>query len=503
MFRNVRRGYQAFFLLLFLYLVVVTAGAWLGGHPVHWFLAIDPLVALSTALASHTLAPHLLWALPLVLLTLVFGRFFCGWICPMGVLHHLISQLTKRRKTLDNIARNTPRPMMQVKYLVLAVMLGMAALGSTQVGLLDPIASTWRGLSTTLVPALSNAAGGPYQGERHFQFGTLIAVVFFGALALNLVWPRFYCRVLCPLGALLGLLSRFSLFRITRKGDACNSCKACVADCPAAADPMGTCKTAECYVCLNCISACKQVAIDYRFLPLDDHHTTAVDLPRRRWVTAAAAGLVAVPLMRASDGVGPRPAPERIRPPGAVDEEEFLERCIKCGACMKVCPTNGLQPALRESGLEGLWTPVLVPHIGHCEQSCVQCSQVCPTAALAPLKVEQRYGKLPEVEPVRIGTAQIDRGRCLPWASDTECIVCEEVCPTSPKAIFFKEEEVVRRDGSRVVLKRPHVDLEQCIGCGVCEARCPVFDRAAVRVTSVGETRSPVNRIVLRGGGKV
>jgi ferredoxin len=112
-------------------------------------------------------------------------------------------------------------------------------------------------------------------------------------------------------------------------------------------------------------------------------------------------------------------------------------------------------------------------------------------------------GLPPATEPVRIGSAQIDRGRCLPWASDTDCIVCEEVCPTSPKAIFFKEETITRRDGTTAVFKRPHVDLEKCIGCGVCEARCPVYDRAAIRVSSVGESRSPTNRIVLRGGGKV
>ncbi len=504
MFRNLRRGYQVFFLALFLYLVFVAAGRWLGGHPVHLFLALDPLVALTTALASHSLAPHLLWAVPLAVLTLVFGRFFCGWICPMGVLHHLISRLTRRRKTLDNIALNQPRPRAQaVKYGVLAVMLGLSALGSVQVGLLDPIASTWRGLSTAVLPAASNAAGGAYQGERHFQYGTLITVVFFTALALNLVWPRFYCRVLCPLGALLGLLSKVSLFRIARRGDACTNCKLCTAECSGAADPMGTCKTAECMLCLNCIESCAQGAISYSFLPDPASHTTAVDLPRRRAVAAVAAGALAVPLMRASDGVGPRPNPERIRPPGAVEEEEFLARCIKCAACMKVCPTGGLQPALTQAGVEGLWTPVLLPRIGHCEQSCVQCSQVCPTAAIAPLQVEHRYGLPPATEPVRIGSAQIDRGRCLPWANDTDCIVCEEVCPTSPKAIFFKEEAVHRRDGATVTLKRPHVDLEKCIGCGVCEARCPVFDRAAIRVSSVGETRSDKNRIVLKGGGKV
>lgn len=499
MFLVARRLYQVFFLGLFLYLVLVTSGGALGGHPVHWFLAIDPLVALSTALASGTLAPHLLWAVPLVLLTLVFGRFFCGWMCPMGVLHHALSWLARRRKASERIAANAPRPMQKVKYLVLLVMLGMAAMGSTQVGLLDPIASTWRGLSTTLLPATENALG----GARHFQFGLLIAVVFFGALALNLVWPRFYCRTLCPLGALLGLVSKFSLVRIARQSDACTHCKLCTADCAGAADPMGSCNTSECMLCLNCIGACKQNAIAYRFLPPSTTHTTAIDLSRRRVVTAALSGAVVVPLARASDGVEPRPAPERIRPPGAVPEEEFLERCIKCGACMKVCPTAGLQPALRECGFEGLWTPVLVPRLGHCEQSCVLCSQVCPTAALKPLEVAARYGVPPATEPVRIGSAAIDRGRCLPWANDTECIVCEEVCPTTPKAVFFKEETVTRRDGSQVVLKRPHIDLERCIGCGVCEARCPIFDRAAVRVSSVGESRSALNRVMLKGGGKV
>ena len=500
MWVKLRRAYQVLFLSLFLFLLVVTSAGAIKGYPVGWFLWGDPLVALSTALASRTLAPHLLWSVPLVLVALVFGRFFCGWMCPMGVLHHVISYLSLKRKAVDRIAANQPRPAWQrVKYYVLVVMLGMAALGSTQVGLLDPIASTWRGLATVVVPAAANSGVAILQDERHFQFGWLIAAVFFGALALNLIWPRFYCRVLCPLGALLGLLSKFSLFRIARQEGACNLCKACVTDCAGAADPMGTCNTAECLMCMACLEACPKGAVTYSFLPGLGTHTTKVDLTRRRWVTAAAAGVVAVPLMRASDA-GARPAPERIRPPGAVDEPEFLARCIKCSACMKVCPTGGLQPALLEAGLEGLWTPVLVPRVGHCEQGCTLCTQVCPTAALTPLTVGEKIGQPPAVDPVRLGSAAIDRGRCLPWANDTQCIVCEEVCPTSPKAIFFKEEQVRMRDGTQVLFKRPHVDLEKCIGCGICEARCPVFDRAAIRVSSVGETRSRSNRVILKGG---
>jgi formate hydrogenlyase subunit 6/NADH:ubiquinone oxidoreductase subunit I len=143
---------------------------------------------------------------------------------------------------------------------------------------------------------------------------------------------------------------------------------------------------------------------------------------------------------------------------------------------------------------------VLVPRVGYCEQGCTLCGQVCPTGAIRHLALAEKIGEKPFAEPVRVGSAFIDRGRCLPWAMDTPCIVCEEVCPTAPKAVYFKEETVVARDGGARTLKRPFVDLDRCWGCGVCEARCPVFDLAAIRVTSVGETRSAKNRIMLTGG---
>jgi polyferredoxin len=498
-FRQARRAYQAVFLALFLTLVALTSASLIRSYPVDLFLGFDPLVALTTVLSTRSLYPHLAWALPLIVLTLVFGRFFCGWICPMGVLHHLIGFATRKKKIPDRAKANAPRASQKVKYVILTVMLAMAAMGSVQIGLLDPIASTWRGLSVSVIPAASNSAFGIYQGERHFQFGTLITLVFFGALALNFVYPRFYCRVLCPLGALLGLLSKASLFRLSRRGELCSNCDACAADCQGAAEPTGVIKVNECMLCLNCTDACPRGAITYSFLP-GARATTDVNLGRRRWIGAGIAGAVAVPLMRASDGSEPRPSPNRIRPPGARDEPEFLARCIKCDACMKVCPTGALQPSLLEAGLEGLWSPVLVPRIGFCEQGCTLCGSVCPTGAIRRLTLAEKLGAPPQVEPVRLGSAYFDRGRCLPWANDIDCIVCEEVCPTSPKAIFFKLETVTTRDGSQKTLKRPHVDLDKCWGCGICETRCPVFDRAAVRVSSVGESRSPVNRIVLTGG---
>ena len=498
--RSLRRISQLVFLGLFLFFVFATTASAVSGWAVEWFLAIDPLAAVATVLATRSLHATLAWALPLIVLTLVFGRFFCGWMCPMGTLHQGLGWLGRPQKVKEQIAANRVRPARAIKYAILTVMLGMALLGSLQIGLLDPIALTWRALSTSVIPAGSNLAFGLYQGERHFQSGTLILAVFVAALGLSFVYGRFYCRVLCPLGALLGVFSKLSLFRIA-KNDRCRHCDVCAADCQGAAEPQGTVRATECMVCLNCTGACPHDAISYRFLSPASESSGAIDLGRRRAIGAAVSGVVAVPLLRASDGVGPRPDPRRIRPPGSVDEEDFLARCLKCGACMKVCPTGGLQPALTEAGLEGLWSPVLVPRLGYCEQSCVLCSEVCPTGAIRALTVDEKVGNPPHEEPVRIGSAAVDRNRCLPWAYDTECIVCEEVCPTSPKAIYLKLETVTLRDGSQRTLKRPFVDLERCTGCGTCETRCPSFDRAAILVSSVGESRSAENRFIL--GGKL
>ena len=162
---------------------------------------------------------------------------------------------------------------------------------------------------------------------------------------------------------------------------------------------------------------------------------------------------------------------------------------------MKICPNNALHPALDEAGVEGLWTPVLVPRTGYCEPTCTLCTQVCPTAAIRAVTEKQKMGQ-GGAEMIRLGTAFIDRGRCLPWAVGTPCIVCEEFCPTSPKAIWFKEEETEVR-GRTVRLKYPHVDPVECNGCGACEFVCPVHDKAAIRVSAAGESRSPAHELLL------
>jgi formate hydrogenlyase subunit 6/NADH:ubiquinone oxidoreductase subunit I len=154
-----------------------------------------------------------------------------------------------------------------------------------------------------------------------------------------------------------------------------------------------------------------------------------------------------------------------------------------------------LQPALLEAGLEGLWTPVLNMRYGACEKNCALCGHVCPTGAIERLTVAQRNGEASypgrdSPVKVKLGTSFFDRGRCLPWSMDIACVVCEEVCPVSPKAIYSSETVVTKRDGTKIAIKLPRVDPTRCIGCGACQHVCPLRDLPAIRVTAAGETRS-------------
>ena len=174
--------------------------------------------------------------------------------------------------------------------------------------------------------------------------------------------------------------------------------------------------------------------------------------------------------------------PRLIRPPGA-QGPTFAAQCIRCGLCVKACPTSGLQPSLAEAGLAGLWTPVLAPRLGHCEYSCNACGQACPVAAIPPLALEAKRQTV-------IGHATIDRDRCLPWADNRNCLVCEEMCPLPEKAILLEEVTLQTVQGETVTVKHPHVLRDRCIGCGICENRCPLNGESAIRVYAPTELGS-------------
>lgn len=500
--RSLRVVWQATTLLAFLALLLLMMGGLVGALPLTVFLRLDPLTALSTALASGTLAPTLALALAIVLVTLVLGRVFCSWICPLGALNTLVGRLFRRRRTApEEAARNAWRPAFRAKYLILAGLLAAAALGVNAAGILDPIPLLVRSVVVGFYPGATAAVpflpGGAY--PMAWLFGGLLIAI----LVANVAWPRFFCRALCPLGALLGLLSRFSLVRIHRDPALCNGCNLCTSVCAGAAEPQGRLLASECVGCMSCTAICPHGAITWRPLPPPDA-VPLVDVGRRGALLALGTGAAAALTVRSEGRPGlagataKHAAPLLIRPPGALPEPAFLAACVKCGACMKACPTRVLAPSWLEGGLEGLWTPRADFALGRCEPDCDVCGRVCPTGAIARFTRAERRGT-DEVPPLSMGTAFHDRGRCLPWAAATPCSKCEEHCPTSPKAIWLEARTVPARHGAGtrpVELLVPHVDVARCIGCGTCEHVCPVSE-PAVRVTSAGETRSPEKRIVL------
>ncbi len=534
---NWRRLSQAFFLLLFTFLMWVTWFSRLKGYPASLLLELDPLVTFATALSTHTVYRWLWRSIWIIIPTLLLGRVFCGWICPYGTIHNIVSWLFNIRKNKENINVNQYRPLFQLKYYILVVMLVLAAFGSLQIGLLDPISLLARSYAVALFPAwdsalpasfgfLSSAPGATEQ--RLFDGSWFVGLLLLTLVGLNLVIPRFFCRVLCPLGAFLGWMSQFALWRIDRDLTQCTDCDLCLRHCAGASDPQAALRKSECFVCFSCIDDCPENALSFALTPLSFKDKIAgnlkkgtatlfgkklrttipeteikkPDIPRRRWILAGIAGVMAYPFLRFSKAVNKRGfSAKAIRPPGSVAETEFMERCIKCAQCMNVCPTNVLQPAtLSQSGLEGLWTPVMDFSVGFCQLNCTLCSEVCPTGAIQKTSLEKKLGvgKYKEEGPIRLGTAFFDRGRCLPWAMETPCVVCEEVCPVSPKAIGTYDEVITRWDGKKVTLNKPYMRPELCIGCGICEKECPVVDSAAVYVTAVGESRDKSRSLLLK-----
>jgi formate hydrogenlyase subunit 6/NADH:ubiquinone oxidoreductase subunit I len=159
---------------------------------------------------------------------------------------------------------------------------------------------------------------------------------------------------------------------------------------------------------------------------------------------------------------------------------------------MKACPTNVINPTFAEAGVAGFWTPVLVMNQGYCEYTCTLCGSVCPTGAIRKISVAEKIQG-----PIKIGAAYVDRGRCLPWSGNGPCIVCQELCPTSPKAIYLRKEVVPGPGHAPVEGTVPYVDLKRCVGCGICENKCPIRGKPAIRVIAAGESRSIVNQILL------
>ncbi len=500
--RWVRRAVQILTFATFVYLLFAALQRLEPQPLANIFFRFDPLAALTTMLAARDwLAPFAL-AFITVGVTLVLGRVWCGWICPLGTLLGWLRFRPARR-----LVGRVPPALRRVKYVLLGAIVVLAALANLTLLVLDPLSLLTRTLTTSVIPgfvfsvdALERAgmSWGPTVGvvtwvedtfrgsvlptiQPRYEQAVALFLLLLAVVLLNLLADRFWCRYLCPLGALLGLLAKVQLVRpVATEG--CGACGACASACrvdaittAGAGEPAArpvTVVSSECTMCLDCLVACP-TAGGMTLGAARPGPRAEYDPGRRSALIAVGAGVTAAVLF----GTGVARAvkhPGLIRPPGAQDEGRFLSHCLRCGECVKVCPTAGLQPTLGEAGLEGLWTPVLRSRLGYCDYACHACGQVCPSGAIPLLT-------LPEKRRQVIGVAVIDKDRCLPWASNTPCVVCEEMCPVPEKAIELGGRRLITRaNGSQDYLSRPRVVAERCIGCGICEYKCPLEGRSAI-----------------------
>jgi polyferredoxin len=527
--RRIRRLVQLAVFTFFVYLLFAALQRKSAFPLADLFFRFDPLAALATMLAARRWLPHLELALVTVAVTLVLGRVWCGWLCPLGTLLEWFRFRRARQR-----AKRLPPRLAMTKYVVLVMIVTMAVLGGMTLMIFDPLGLLTRTMTTSVIPAFDYAFTGVEAAMLHvswlvprvdwlethlrgtvlpviqplFLQATALFVVFFIVVALNLLADRFWCRYLCPLGALLGLVAKAAVLRPVF-AESCGACNRCAAVCPTGAiaaggtakrtdavaarggappdDPGDTAPvlvSSECTVCLDCLVACETDAA-MRFGFARPGPWAEYDPGRRQFVGAAAGGVGAAVLL----GVGAwkrLPSSYLLRPPGVTGEQTFLAHCLRCTQCMKVCPTSGLQPALNEAGLEGFWTPVLKPRLGYCDYGCTACGHVCPSGAIPRLDLETKRKQV-------IGVAAIDRDRCLPWSQNTPCIVCQEMCPVPDKAIVLTRGKIVKSpQGFENLVRDPIVVPRLCIGCGICETKCPVQGAAAIVVqTAASFTATP------------
>lgn len=426
-----------------------------------------------------------------VILTLLLGRIYCSVLCPLGISQDFVFWLAKRRKK-NRRKFAFRREWRLLRYGVLAILALALLLGFTQIpALVDPYSIFGRIVHDGLgLPAAYgwNALAGfneshgwiPALSKTDILWPPLAAMALAGAYFLVLsvlAWRygRAYCQTFCPVGTLLGTLSRFSLFRPVIDGSRCIHCGACEKTCRSACIDVahGFIDTSRCVDCFDCVAVCPKGALTFsRPLPVKQP-STEEGISRRDMLitTAVAVGTVAAGLARSQTVVpaliGTGKGKKGILPPGAVSADAFAQRCTACHLCVSRCPSGVLVPSVLENGVMRIGQPYMDFSRGYCVYNCNFCSQACPAGAIRPLDLAVK-------ERTKIGIARYAQFHCLIARDGIVCGNCARHCPV--QAITMVENN----DGRSY----PHVDASHCIGCGSCEYHCPAKP-AAISVSTL------------------
>ena len=497
----------------------------------HWLTQVQFIPALNASLAG-VVWPSLIILGGLILATLIFGRVYCSFICPLGIFQDVVSRIGKVfRGKKSKFLRYAP-PIKWVRYIILGI-IALAFLVGAQayfISWLDPYSQFGRLVNMFLSPSIieaNNALSGyisslyvvdPLWPEEVGILVLPVTILLLVVIVMALLKGRLYCNSICPVGSLLGLLSRFSAFRITFDKSACTKCASCMKICKSQCIDLKKSEIdySRCVNCFDCTDVCNQTGLQYRFTwwgkgkellntPLPPKKKKAPTPPsapvhaesdkpslnpmgelpessRRAFMGLSLMGIWATitgckpqsdeakTLYQRSHAVS-----KAITPPGSGGFDRFLDYCTACHLCLDVCPSKTLRPAYMEYGAKGFLKPHLTFEKGFCEFECNSCSEVCPTGAILPLS-------LPLKKKTRIGLARFTATECIVAADKYSCGACSEHCPTQALAMVPIQE----------VIQVPKWNADYCARCGECFKACQYGAITQVPDPDMPDAKKPI-----------
>jgi len=468
------------------------------------FLFIDAAHQFQTLLAAPVLymqfVPSLLKFISVVaissagfifvlILTSLFGRVYCSFICPLGVLQDIITYLSKITRKIFKLKRQKYRfakPYNFFRYSLLGITAASILSGSAVIlNLLDPysmfgkifqvffrhFAVQFHDTMSWIFESFGLFILYPID-LKPYNYALLGFVIFMSLLIISfsIRYGRLYCNTLCPVGSLLGLISKYSIFKIKFDEESCTNCGLCQRVCKSECIDYENryIDESRCVGCFNCFESCPENGFKYKFSLLKSE--TKTDLNKRTFIfrttlASTAMAISSCQKMTGHDSNKYYQRPKSATPPGSISLQNYTSKCTACQLCVAVCPTQVLQPSLTEFGLTGIFQPAMDYPFSFCNYECTSCTDVCPTGAIRKLNVEQK--KL-----TQIGTAKLIKDLCVVFVNKKDCGACSEQCPT--KAVFMIPYEKN--------LSAPEINNEICVGCGACEHACPTKPIKAIYV---------------------
>ena len=472
-----------------------TLHAWLG-----WLAKIQFLPAI--------LALNLGVIILLTVITLLFGRVYCSVICPLGIMQDIISWIHGKTKKKNRFRFKYSPAKKWLRYLLLGAFVPVLALGANAVALLIAPYSTFGRIATNLFAPIyrlcNNGLAWIVERVDSYMFystevwvgsisSLIIAIVSFDIIFV-LAWKngRTWCNTICPVGTLLGVLSRFSLLAPVIDKEKCRKCGLCEKQCKASC--INSAKEeidySRCVACMNCIDSCKEGAVKFgvrrRFFASaqndkgkQNDKDNQNDKGRRAFITSGAllVGAAAKAQVESKvDGglaeVSYATKPERklpVVPAGSVSLRNLESHCVACQLCINACPDNVLRPS---SSLHNFMQPEMNFDKGYCRPECNTCSEVCPAGAIRPISI-------PEKTSIQIGVAVINLDNCIINTDNAKCGHCARICPSKAITMVRKNPD----DDKSVRI--PAVNEQKCIGCGACEHLCPARPFTAIHIEGI------------------